>query len=304
MLRTEKAIEIDAPVERVFDLFSDFENFPQWMHNIKDVHHTGRRFSRWTARAPLGTSVEWEAETIVFEPDHRIVWRTVRGDVNTSGEVIFETTRRGTTLLRVSMGYDPPAGRLGALVASLFHRNPEQQLDEDLRRFAEIAEGRTPPRAPVQRDAREAGVDRHESFRRDERSAPRRDDARFDEALRNARRSQREDGRRYQQERERDAVRRRRGEGDEPHEPSRRHRGFEERAEWLHSDEGIRRGQPPPSRREPQTGRFALTPRERARELETERERRIENAPEEVRKVLRRGVDRLIEDAPGRPRRR
>ncbi len=204
MQQTEKAIEIDAPVERVFDLFSDFENFPRWMSNIKDVHYTGRRFTRWTARAPLGTSVEWEAETVVFEPDHRIAWRTVRGDVNTHGEVIFESTRRGTTLLRVILGYEVPAGRLGALVASLFGKNPEQELEEDLRHFAEIAERREP------RD-----------LARDDDRAP-----------------------------------------------------------------------------EPETGRHALTPRERESELEMERARRLQNVPEDTRKVFRRGVDRLAEEGP------
>jgi hypothetical protein len=141
MQRTEKIIEIYAPVARVFDLFSDFESFPRWMSHIKEVRYTGRRYTRWTAEAPLGSSVEWEAETTAFEPDQRIAWRSVRGDVLTEGEVIFKATARGTTLLRVRLGYDPPAGRLGALVARLFGTNPEEQLEEDLERFAEVAEG-------------------------------------------------------------------------------------------------------------------------------------------------------------------
>ncbi len=283
MQRTEKAIEIDAPLERVFDLFSDFENFPRWMSNIKDVHYTGRRFSRWTARAPLGTSVEWEAETLVFEPNRRIAWRTVRGDVNTNGEVIFEPTRRGATLLRVLLGYDPPAGRLGALVASLFGKNPEQQLEEDLHHFADIAEGHMLPPARA----------RHE----DERDAPRRD-ARFDDALRNARRSQQEDERRYQQERgreERERDHERRHESA-AFDPARQQRAFDERANEIHREE--RRWRDEQRRREPETGRYALTPRERAREREIEHERRINNAPEETRKVFRRGVDRLREEGP------
>src|SRR5215210_4314693 len=106
---TEKRIEIRAPVGRVFDLFSDFESFPRWMENIREVRYTGRRYTRWAAEAPLGTEVEWEAETTRFEPDHRIAWRSVRGDVDTEGEVFFEETERGTTLLRVVLGYRLPA---------------------------------------------------------------------------------------------------------------------------------------------------------------------------------------------------
>jgi uncharacterized protein YndB with AHSA1/START domain len=142
MQRTEKVIEINAPVERVFDLFSDFESFPRWMSHIKDVRYTGRRYTRWTAEAPLGTSVEWEAETTHFEPDRRIAWRSVRGDVETEGEVVFQETEHATTLLRVMLAYNPPAGRLGALVARLFGTNPEEQLEEDLERFAEVVEAR------------------------------------------------------------------------------------------------------------------------------------------------------------------
>ena len=308
MQQIEKAIEIDAPLEDVFDLFSDFENFPRWMSNIKDVHYTGRRFTRWTARAPLGTSVEWEAETIVFEPDHRIVWRTMRGDVNTNGEVIFESTRRGTTLLRVILGYDVPAGRFGALVASLFGKNPAQELEEDLRHFAEIAEGREP--RDVARDdnralrndgrddqAREDYMNRPAGYRRDdERNQP---DARFDEALRNARRSQQDDWQRYEHKREIDLQWRRRAEDERT--PQRQARTFDERSNELNEEE--QRGREEQNRehqnaREPETNRYALTPRERARELEMERERRLRNVPEESRKVFRRGVDRLAEEGP------
>ena len=209
---TEKDIEINAPVERVFDLFSDFESFPRWMSHIKEVRYTGRRYTRWTAEAPLGTSVEWEAETTHFEPDHRIAWRSVRGDVETEGEVVFQETARGTTLMRVMLGYDPPAGRLGALVARLFGTNPEQQLDEDLERFAEVAEGRQQQRGRSRRTGRDFDQDRrlrarHEDeprrYDRDER-ARRGRDAYGEEADERARRfgtDRMHDGRRDWEER-------------------------------------------------------------------------------------------------------
>lgn len=165
---TEKRIEIKAPVERVFDFFSDFESFPRWMKNIKEVRYTGRRFTRWTAEAPLGTEVEWESETTHFEPDHRIAWRSVRGDVDTEGEVIFEETRRGTTLMRVVLGYALPAGRLGEMVARLFGKNPEHQLEDDLARFAAVVEGRRSG-ARRQRDD-DAERERDERRRREERA--------------------------------------------------------------------------------------------------------------------------------------
>ncbi|HEY0320746.1 MAG TPA: SRPBCC family protein [Pyrinomonadaceae bacterium] len=227
MQRIEKVIEIDAPIERVFDLFSDFENFPRWMRHIRDVHYSGRRYTRWAADAPLGTSVEWEAETTRFDPPYLIVWRSVRGDVDTEGEVDFRETRRGTTLLHVSLGYRPPAGRLGALVASLFGTDPEQQLEEDLERFAHVAE-------------RGRRRDRRERFHHEPR--------------RRAREFHDNRGRRFEGDYRRD-ERRLRDARDE------RRMDFDE--EW---DERLGHPLPPSRDSRDEEGRYALTPRERERE--------------------------------------
>lgn len=142
MERTEKSIEINAPVKVVFGLYSDFERFPEWMKHIKEVRRTGENYTKWTADAPLGINVEWEAETTEFEPNRKIAWRTVRGDVEMEGEVTFEEIEDGKTRMHVAIGYKPPAGHLGALVAKLFGNDPEQEIDEELRRFASLAESR------------------------------------------------------------------------------------------------------------------------------------------------------------------
>lgn len=275
MQRIEKVIEIDAPIERVFDLFSDFENFPRWMRHIRDVHYSGRRYTRWTADAPLGTSVEWEAETIAFDPPYLIAWRSVRGDVETEGEVSFRETRRGTTMMHVILGYRPPAGRLGALVASLFGNDPEQQLEEDLERFARVAEqGRRRER-------------RRESFRAGQR--PR--------------------GREFYDNRERHLDEgppaRHAAEGGGGNYQRRDDRAVEERRLDFDEEWDERLGQPSSRGRDAEDiddrtqRRHALTPRERERER---RERRPDLDYSE--ETLRRGVDRLMDEPPSRRYRR
>src|SRR3982751_2174135 len=146
MERTEKSIEINAPVEVAFGLFSDFEKFPKWMKHIKEVRRTGENYTRWTADAPLGINVEWEAETTAFEPNRRIAWRTVRGDVEMEGEVTFEKSGRNKTSMHVALGYKPPAGHLGTLIAKLFGNDPEKEIDEELRHFKKLAESRATKR--------------------------------------------------------------------------------------------------------------------------------------------------------------
>jgi uncharacterized membrane protein len=68
------------------------------------------------------------------------------------GEVTFAETKKGTTQMHVSLGYSPPAGHLGTLIAKLFGNDPEKEIDEELRRFASLAESRA-----VKRGSRKKG---------------------------------------------------------------------------------------------------------------------------------------------------
>jgi uncharacterized protein YndB with AHSA1/START domain len=173
MRRYERFVEIDAPVERVFDMFADFEAAPRWAGGILDVRRTGRRTFRWAAETALDIDVEWEAEVVVFAPDRRIVWRSIGGDIHADCEAVFSETPAGTTLLRVVRGYDTPGGRTGRAVARFFGRHPEEQLEDDLAHLRRLAErprrtgrGRVPRVVRVEyRDRDEARRARYEEPR-------------------------------------------------------------------------------------------------------------------------------------------
>jgi uncharacterized membrane protein len=189
MRRYERFVEIDAPVERVFDIFADFGAAPRWAGGVLDVRRAGRRTFLWVAETALDLDVEWEAEVVVFAPDRRIVWRSVGGDIRADCEAVFSVTPEDTTLLRVVRGYETPGGRTGRAVARFFGRHPDEQLEEDLARLKRLAErsrrmdvderrarraGGPPPRVMrVERDER--GDERR---RRDEEPRRRREEPR------------------------------------------------------------------------------------------------------------------------------
>jgi len=52
----------------------------------------------------------------------------------------YEAAGGRGTVVRVVLEYQPPAGRVGQLVAKLFGEEPEQQVREDLRRFKAMME--------------------------------------------------------------------------------------------------------------------------------------------------------------------
>ena len=56
------AVTINRPVEEVYQFWSDFERWPQFMRHIESVQRTGPKTSHWKARGPLGVTVEWNSE--------------------------------------------------------------------------------------------------------------------------------------------------------------------------------------------------------------------------------------------------
>jgi uncharacterized membrane protein len=135
MPKAEKTIIVHAPVSEVYQFWTQFDRFPEFMSNIKEVTKTGERMSHWVAKGPLGTSVEWDAETTMLEPNKRIAWNSRdNGDITTSGQVTFNELGTNQTEIHVVLKYDPPAGVVGDIVAKLFS-DPQAQLDEDLERF-------------------------------------------------------------------------------------------------------------------------------------------------------------------------
>src|SRR5262249_17172101 len=57
----QKAINIAAPVEQVFDFWANVENFPHFMSRVREVRHLGEGHSRWIVEGPAGSTVEWTA---------------------------------------------------------------------------------------------------------------------------------------------------------------------------------------------------------------------------------------------------
>ena len=141
-IHVKKSITVNRPPEEVYAFWHDFQNLPRFMDHLESVQVTGAGQSHWKARGPAGTTVEWDAEITEDRPNELIAWRSVQGaDVDNAGVVRFTRAAgdRGTEV-HVDLRYDPPAGKLGALVARLFGEEPSGQVAGDLRRFKQVLE--------------------------------------------------------------------------------------------------------------------------------------------------------------------
>lgn len=139
-IRVEKTVVINAPPERLYDFWRNFENLPRFMDHLESVNVLDRTRSRWVAKGPANIDAEWEAEIINEIPNELIGWRSVDGSrVDNAGSVHFNRARGGTKV-KVVLRYDPPAGKLGAAFAKMFGEDPAVQVEEDLERLKQLIE--------------------------------------------------------------------------------------------------------------------------------------------------------------------
>jgi uncharacterized membrane protein len=141
-LHLAKAITIRRPLNEVYDFWRNFRNLPTFMTHLESVEVVDDRHSHWTARAPAGRLVEWDAEIVEERPNEVIAWRTLPGsNVDHAGSVRFSPAPSGRgTEVRVQIDYSLPGGRLASAIARLFGEEPHQQVQADLRKLKQVME--------------------------------------------------------------------------------------------------------------------------------------------------------------------
>jgi uncharacterized membrane protein len=164
-MQVKQAITINGAPEELYRFWRDLKNLPRFMKHLESVTTeqmigqtadqasvgatsqplggpAGDSRSHWVAKAPAGTTVEWDAEITEDRPNERIAWRSLEGaDIDSAGTVRFEHSPGGRgTVVKLEMDYHPPAGMLGAGIAKLFGEDPEWQVKEGLRRFKQLME--------------------------------------------------------------------------------------------------------------------------------------------------------------------
>ncbi|MGH7826275.1 MAG: SRPBCC family protein [Candidatus Binatia bacterium] len=142
----QKIINVAAPVEDVFAFWTNYQNFPRFMSNVREVQETGENRSHWKVAGPAGVPVEWNAVITNYVPNQSLGWKTAPGSpIAHAGIVRFEPNPDGSTRLDVRMTYNPVAGGLGHTVATLFGADPKSEMDADLMRMKSMIETGVPP---------------------------------------------------------------------------------------------------------------------------------------------------------------
>jgi uncharacterized membrane protein len=133
----EKTIEVDAPLSAVYNQWTQFEDFPQFMEGVKEVRQIDDKRLHWVAEI-AGKRKEWDAEIFEQIPDSTIAWRSMSGAKN-SGQVSFAPMGNNATKVCLKLNYDPE-GALENMVDALGVVG--RRVEGDLERFKKFIQTR------------------------------------------------------------------------------------------------------------------------------------------------------------------
>lgn len=137
MANFEYSIDVDVPVRTAYNQWTQFEEFPQFMSNVKEVRQLSDTLLHWRAEI-MGKEEEWDAEIDEQTPDQRVAWHSISGAKN-AGVVTFHYIDENTTRVMLQVDYEPKglvenAGSVLGVVKA--------NMKGDLERFKEFIEAR------------------------------------------------------------------------------------------------------------------------------------------------------------------
>ncbi|MGH2501149.1 MAG: SRPBCC family protein, partial [Ktedonobacterales bacterium] len=132
-LAIEDFVLVEAPIEQVYQQWSDVTRFPDHMRNVISVTPIGERHYHWITSF-FGQRQEWDTDITADDERRAIAWRSLAGDEHNGG-LTFTPQDDNSTEVRLRMEITPPTG----LAPQRFDRlaqTARKRTHSDLRRFS------------------------------------------------------------------------------------------------------------------------------------------------------------------------
>lgn len=138
----ERAITINRSPDEIYSFWRQLENLPRFMQHVQSVTQRADGISHWVVKTSHGKTLEWDARLIEDKPGQMLSWQSLEdADMDNAGSVWFTPAAGGAgTIVKVSMKYSPPGGKIGAAIAKFFGENPEKEIEDDLLRLKQLLE--------------------------------------------------------------------------------------------------------------------------------------------------------------------
>jgi uncharacterized membrane protein len=137
MPKIEDTIEVQVPVQQAYNQWTQFEDFPKFMDGIQSVQQLDDTHVQWVAEI-RGESRQWTTEITEQQPDEKVAWKTIDGEVKNDGVVTFEPM--GDAQTRVNVQMDVESDSTSENVAGDLLGVVKSQVRGDLERFKQLIE--------------------------------------------------------------------------------------------------------------------------------------------------------------------
>jgi len=144
----QRWVDVAVPVEVAYDQWTQFEEFPKFMHRVTKVEQDEEEPQKlhWEEKIWFSRR-QWDAEIVDQVPHKRIVWKSVSGTAHT-GRVTFHPLATGEDdgepLTRVMATIDfTPTGMVEKMASGL--RFVKRATESDLARFKAFIEAHGEP---------------------------------------------------------------------------------------------------------------------------------------------------------------
>jgi len=133
--KIEKSVVVDVPLSTVYNQWTQFEEFPQFMGGVEEVTQLSDDRIEWVAEMG-GVRRQWVAKILEQVPDRKVAWAAVEGATN-AGAVTFEALGPAQTEVHLSMEFEPEG--FFEKVGDMFNVI-EKQAENDLENFKRFIE--------------------------------------------------------------------------------------------------------------------------------------------------------------------
>jgi uncharacterized membrane protein len=137
MSTIEESIDVNAPASKVYNQWTQFEEFPRFMDGVLEVRQLDDKRLHWRTNIG-GKEKDFIAEITEQLPDKRIAWRS-RSGASHVGVVTFHALNDWQTRIMIQMEYEPKGIIENAGDALGF---TTRRIENDLERFKEFIEAR------------------------------------------------------------------------------------------------------------------------------------------------------------------
>ncbi|HRD41488.1 MAG TPA: SRPBCC family protein [Prochlorococcaceae cyanobacterium AMR_MDS_5431] len=132
--------KINAPVNRVWEVWNDFEAMPRWMRWIESVKTLDDpNLTDWTLSAQ-GFRFTWKARITQRVEAQQLHWESI-GGLPTKGTVRFYPNDNQTTEVKLSIRYELPGILVPLMDTYILDGIVTKELQSNLDRFRDLVEG-------------------------------------------------------------------------------------------------------------------------------------------------------------------